>query len=82
MQSQIIASEQVLTLVAAMPDEALGKWNQYGLLLQAQGTELAQEIAQWETAGDEDWCNFERQLSTGATLMLSVSTVSQQAGDN
>lgn len=62
MQSQIVTSEQVLTLVASMPDEALEKWYQYGLMLQAQGAELARELAQWEAAGDEDWLNFERQL--------------------
>ncbi len=67
-----ISREQVIALAKIMPIEKLAIWYEYGLFIQfhAQNisseksipedqSELMKEIAEWESASDEDGLRFE-----------------------
>ena len=76
MKSQTVTREQVMALAKAMPREKLATWYEYGLIIQSRpvlrpagGTDaeadadLAEEIAAWEAASDEDWLKIEQVIS-------------------
>jgi len=79
MQNQMITRDKVIELAKKMPIEKLAPWYEYGLFIQAHPLVistrqieadnevlLAQELAEWEAASDEDWQIFEEGMAKAA----------------
>lgn len=73
MKAQTVTREQVVALAKAMPGEKLATWYEYGLFIQSHpvlrpasdveaDADLAEEIAAWEAASDEDWLKIEQMI--------------------
>jgi len=76
MKVQPVTREQVLALAKEMPREKLATWYEYGLFIQSRpvlrpaneieleaDADLAEEVAAWEAASDEDWLKIEQMIS-------------------
>jgi hypothetical protein len=74
MTTQLITRQQVIELAKKMPPDKLGRWYEYGLFIQSrplavasesplEDVGLSEEIALWEAASDEDWLNWEKELT-------------------
>ena len=79
MITQPITREEVIKLAKTMPVEKLVRWYEYGLFVLShpltipaseqpdQELRLAEEIAIWETASDEDWLKMEHLIAEEKT---------------
>lgn len=80
MITQPITREDVVKLAKTMPVEKLVRWYEYGLFVLSQPLtvpasepsdqdelRLAEEIAIWETASDEDWLKMEHLIAEEKT---------------
>lgn len=76
MKTKTITRDQVIRLAQTMPQHKLASWYEYGLFIQLhaplgaasasepiEDAELAEELAAWEAASDEDWLKTEQMLA-------------------